>query len=64
MRQRNLVKQIKDAILSGQVKEPFKASDFAFLNKSPSFLSKHCLGNGKYSNYFERVELGQYIILR
>ncbi len=60
MRQRNLVKQIRDAVHSGKVKEPFKSSDFDFLSRSPSFISKHAVGNGKYTEYFVRVGIGQY----
>lgn len=60
MRQRNLVQQIKDAVRSGKVKEPFKSSDFHFLTSSPSFVSKHAVGNGKYTEYFIRVGRGTY----
>jgi hypothetical protein len=60
MRQNNLVQQIKDAVHSGKVKEPFKSSDFHFLSSSPSFISKHAVGNGKYTEYFIRVERGIY----
>jgi hypothetical protein len=49
MRQRNLVKQIRVAVHIGHVKEPFKSSDFHFLSSSPSFISKHAVGNGKYT---------------
>ncbi len=60
MRQKNLVQQIKDAVRSGNVNEPFKSSDFHFLSSSPSFISKHAVGNGKYSEYFIKVGRGQY----
>ena len=60
MRQRNLVQQIRDVVLSGKVKEPFKSSDFNFLSRSPSFISKHAVGNGKYTEYFIRVGRGIY----
>ncbi len=60
MRQSNLVNQIRDAVQSGKVKEPFKSSDFHFLNRSPSFISKHAVGNGKYTEYFIRVRRGMY----
>lgn len=60
MRQKNLAQQIKDAVQSGKVKEPFKSSDFLFLNSSPSFISKYAVGNGKYSEYFIRVGRGTY----
>ena len=59
-RQRNLVQQIKEQVLNGKVKEPFKSSDFDFLSRSPSFISKHAVGNGKYTEYFVRVGIGQY----
>lgn len=60
MRQRNLVQQIRDAVRYGKVIEPFKSSDFHFLTRSPSFISKHAVGNGKYSEYFIRVGRGTY----
>jgi len=60
MRQRNLVQQIRDAVRNGKVKEPFKSSDFPFLVKSPSFISKHSIGNGKYTEFFIRVGRGTY----
>jgi hypothetical protein len=62
MRQSNLVQQIRDAIQSGRVKEPFKSSDFHFLSSSPSFISKHAAGNEKYTEYFIRVGRGAYIL--
>jgi len=60
MRQKNLVEQIRDAVRSRKVKEPFKSSDFHFLSSSPSFISKHAVGNGKYTEYFIRVGRGSY----
>ena len=60
MRQRNLVQRIRDAVRTGKIKEPFKSSDFSFLRRSPNFISKHALDNGKYSEYFIRVERGLY----
>jgi hypothetical protein len=60
MRQSNLVQQIRDAVRIGKVKEPFKSSDFHFLSRSPSFISKHAVGNGKYTEYFIRVGRGTY----
>lgn len=60
MRQHNLIQQIKDAVRSGKVNQPFKYSDFPFLSNSPSFISKHAEGNGNYSEYFIRVRRGQY----
>ena len=60
MRQSNFVNQIRAAVRSGKVKEPFKSSDFHFLTSSPSFISKHAVGNGKYTEYFIRVGRGIY----
>lgn len=60
MRQRNLVKQIRDFVFEGKVREPFKSSDFPFLSRSSSFISKHAMGNGKYTEYFVRVGRGLY----
>ena len=60
MRQKNLVEQITEAVRKGNMQEPFKSSDFDFLSHSPSFISKHAVGNGKYTEYFVRVGLGQY----
>lgn len=60
MRQSNFVQQIKEAVRSGNVKEPFKSSEFHFLSRSPSFISKHAVGNGRYTEYFIRVGRGTY----
>jgi hypothetical protein len=60
MIQRNLIQQISDAVRSGKVKEPFKSPNFHFLSSSPSFISKHAVGNGKYTEFFIRVGLGIY----
>jgi hypothetical protein len=60
MRQSNLLEQIRDAVRRGRVKEPFKSSDFSFLKSSPSFISKHATGNGKYTEYFTRLKRGSY----
>ena len=60
MRQKNLVQQIRDAVRRGKVKEPFKSSNFHFLKKSTSFLSKHAVGNGQYTEYFIRIARGLY----
>lgn len=57
---KKLIDKIRDEVKSGNVKEPFKSSDFSFLNKSPSFISKHAIGNGHYSEYFVRVSRGYY----
>lgn len=60
MRQSNLVEQIRKAVISEEIKEPFRPSDFSFLSKSPSFISKHAVGNGRYTEYFIRVRRGEY----
>ena len=60
MRQSNLMQQIRDVVKSAKVCEPFKASDFYFLKNSPSFISKHAVGNAKYTEYFIRVGRGSY----
>ena len=57
MRQRNLLKQITDYVSSGKVSEPLKSPDFDFLSKRPSFISKHCVGNGKYREFFIKVDV-------
>jgi hypothetical protein len=56
----SLVEKIKESIQQGKTIQPFKSSDFPFLSKSPSFLSKHADGNGKYIEYFVRVGRGLY----
>lgn len=60
MREKNLAERIREEVQSKRVKEPFKSSDFTFLEKSPSFISKHALGNGRYNEYFVRVARGIY----
>lgn len=60
MRQKNLVKRIREDVISKKVKEPFRAIHFPYLEKSRSFISKHAVGNGKYKEYFERVGYGSY----
>ncbi len=60
MREKNLAERIREEVQSKRVTEPFKSSDFTFLEKSPSFISKHALGNGRYNEYFVRVARGIY----
>lgn len=60
MRQKDLIGQIRLAVKDGIVNKEFSAIDFEFLSKSRGFLSKHAVGNGKYSEYFIRVRRGQY----
>lgn len=59
-RQRNLVERITELVKSGKVPEEFKSSDFEFLSKSQGFIAKHAVGNGKYNEYFIRIERGKY----
>ena len=57
---------IKKCISNDHLKEPFRVSDVnrccnEILKKSPSFLSKHRVGNsGGYREYFVRLEIGLY----
>lgn len=60
MRQSKLLNGIKEEISKENIKEPFRSSDLKCLEKSPAFLSKHCVGNGKYNEYFIRVSRGLY----
>lgn len=62
--QKKLIEKIRVEVKTGNVKEPFKSSDFLFLNKSQSFLSKHAVGNGRYLEYFIRVSRGYYKLLK
>lgn len=64
-----LFAQIKQAVSSGALKQPFTVADVnnacnGLLAKSPTFLSKHEENNpGKYHTYFKRVSTGKYKIL-
>lgn len=60
MKYKSYVERIKDEVASKKIAEHFRVSDFDFLKKSPSFLSKHREGNGRYSEYFIRVKRGLY----
>ena len=60
MKKSSHLEKIKEAVQQGKTIEPFMSSDFPFLSKSPSFLSKHAVGNGKYTEYFVRVSRGLY----
>jgi len=62
--QKKLIEKIRIEVNTGNVQEPFKSSDFSFLNKSPSFISKHAVGNGRYREYFIRVSRGYYKLLK
>lgn len=63
MRQKDLIGQIRKIVHKNGVQIPFKSSDFSFLKRSPSFLSKHAVGNGKYQEYFIRCSRGKYILI-
>ncbi len=41
----------------------FRAGQLEALINSPSFLSKHAKGNGRYTEYFERVSRGLYKLI-
>lgn len=58
-----------EIILNSSLKEKsFSVKDINeicndLLSKSPSFISKHCIGNpGEYSEYFKRISRGIYVI--
>lgn len=55
-----IIERIRHVVNSNTVSQPFKVGDFDFLKRSPSFLSKHAVGNGKYTEYFVRVSRGLY----
>lgn len=55
-----LLKKIARDVESGKVKRRFRVKDFSFLSKSPSFISKHAIGNGRYAEYFRRIKRGLY----
>ena len=58
-----LFNKILARVRTNRVAQPFKPSNFSFLSNSPSFLSKHCIGNpGEYTPYFIRVSRGNYRI--
>ena len=59
MRERNLIGQIRNGVGSGNIPRQFRVADIPFLRNSPSFLSKHRVGNpGGYTEYFTRVGNG------
>ncbi len=58
-----LFKQILNQTNIHKMPKSFKASDFGFLHKSPSFLSKHSIGNpGEYTPYFKKSSRGCYSV--
>ncbi len=60
MKKSKIYLTILNYVNSGVLKQPFNVSDVnercnGLLNKSPSFLSKHCVGNpGRYTEYFTK----------
>jgi hypothetical protein len=63
MQQKNLFEQIFNQVCSKKLPEIFTVKDIVILERSPSFLSKHAIGNpGNYTPYFERVSVGKYKI--
>lgn len=60
---------IKKCIPNSHLKEPFRVSDVnkccnGLLKRSPSFLSKHRVGNpGGNTEYFVRVGIGLYKLI-
>lgn len=68
-RQSKIVIEIKVAVTSGKLKQPFSVSDVNtacenILAKSSSFLSKHRKGNpGGHTEYFNQIQRGKYLLL-
>lgn len=63
MRNKDLFKQISDAVTLKKLSEPFSRQDAKYiLGNSLNFLHKHRLGNGNTTELFERVGHGLYII--
>lgn len=61
----NLNDRIRKLVEEGKLAEPFRAGDIPFLKGgSKSFLAKHCEGNGRYTEYFVRVDVGLYKLKR
>ena len=66
MANKNLYQKIKNSIQLGYLSQQFSVKSVNsslnnLLLKSPSFLSKHCVGNpGEYSEMFVRVRKGVY----
>ena len=62
MKKSNIYLTILNYVNSGVLKQPFYVSDVnnncnGLFNKSPSFLSKHCVGNpGGYTEYFTKYK--------
>jgi len=63
MRRKDLFGHILSQVCSKKLPETFKVKDVPILANSPSFLSKHAVGNpGNCTPYFERVDVGKYKI--
>ena len=61
MREKDLVKQIKEGVKKGNIPKKFRVADIPCLHSSPSFLSKHCIGNPQgETEHFKRISEGLY----
>jgi len=63
-----IFRELQGLVNNGKLKTPFGVSDVkdisSILDKSPSFISKHAMGNPqKYTEYFERHSRGKYSII-
>ena len=69
MRNSRIYNSIRNCVSNGYLKEPFRVSDVnkccnGILKRSPSFLSKHRVGNpGGNTEYFFRVRIGMYKLI-
>ena len=57
------IQQIRAAVRSGKLVEPFKAADVNNLlgiDWAGTFLAKHCVENGYTTEHFVRVDRGPY----
>ncbi len=70
MANHKVYRAIVAAVKSGRLKEPFGIAEFRKACPNfgegtyQAFLSKHCKGNGKETERFERVSVGRYRLLR
>ncbi|NVK75107.1 MAG: hypothetical protein HWE24_16680 [Oceanospirillaceae bacterium] len=68
-RRLSLHEAICEGVRTGKLNEPFRVADVnrslsGLLEKSPSFLSKHRVGNpGGYTEYFFRKAKGEYVTM-
>ena len=66
----DLIRQIRRAVAEGRLKEPFRAADVrrarvrCAASTPGTFLSKHCVGNGRTTELFVRVGRGLYRLKR